>query len=180
MKLNLIFAITPEKLFGINNQLPWKKCKEDMDNFKSITTDIFNNSYVVMGRKTFESLPNKLADRTNVVISKTLKITNVVISKTLEGCNVVISKTLEGCNVVISKTLENKYDLLFNSFDEFIKSIPYDNNAKIFVIGGKSLIEECLSKYKNIIAETIFRTFERNDRLPEYLSGILCTINCIN
>jgi thymidylate synthase/dihydrofolate reductase len=151
MKLNLIFAITPEKLFGINNHLPWDKCKEDMDNFKSITTDIFNNSYIVMGRKTFESLPNKLTDRINVVISKTLKITNEVISKTLEGCNVVISKTLEGCNVVISKTLENKYDLLFNSFDEFIKSIPYDNNAKIFVIGGKSLIEECLSKYKNII-----------------------------
>ena len=119
MRLNLIFAITPENLFGINNRLPWEKCKEDMDNFKSITTDVFNNSYVVMGRKTFESLPNKLTDRINVIISK----------------------TLEG----------SKYDLLFNSFDEFIKSIPYDNNAKIFVIGGKSLIEECLSKYKNII-----------------------------
>ena len=74
MKLNLIFAITPENLFGINNRLPWEKCKEDLDNFKSITTDVFNNSYVVMGRKTFESLPNKLTDRINVVISKTLEI----------------------------------------------------------------------------------------------------------
>ena len=154
MRLNLIFAVTPENLFGINNRLPWEKCKEDMDNFKSITTDVFNNSYVVMGRKTFESLPNKLTDRTNVVISKTLEITNVVISKTLSENNVnCILKLIDNrVNVKISKKIEEgKYDLLFNSFDEFIKSIPYDNNAKIFVIGGKSLIEECLSKYKNIV-----------------------------
>jgi thymidylate synthase/dihydrofolate reductase len=72
-----------------------------------------------MGRKTWESLPEKLADRINVVISKTLT--------------------------------EGKFDLLFNSLDDFIKFIPYDNNAKIFVIGGKSLIEECLTKYKNIV-----------------------------
>ena len=154
MKLNLIFAITPENLFGINNRLPWEKCKEDLDNFKNITTDVFNNSYVVMGRKTFESLPNKLTDRINVVISKTLEITNVVISKTLSENNVKsILKLIDNrVNVNISRQLvESKYDLLFNSFDKFIKSIPYDNNAKIFVIGGKSLIEECLSKYKNII-----------------------------
>jgi hypothetical protein len=33
------------------------------------------------------------------------------------------------------------------------------------------------SNKKKIIAECIFRTFKRNDRLPEYLSGLLCTIN---
>ena len=143
MRLNLIFAVTPENLFGINNRLPWEKCKEDLDNFKSITTDVFNNSYVVMGRKTFESLPNKLTDRINVVISKTLSKNNV---------NCILKLIDNRVNVKISKkTEEGKYDFLFNSFDEFIKSIPYDNNAKIFVIGGKSLIEECLSTYKNIV-----------------------------
>ena len=33
------------------------------------------------------------------------------------------------------------------------------------------------SDKKKIIAECIFRTHNRNDRLPEYLSGILCTVN---
>ena len=32
---------------------------------------------------------------------------------------------------------------------------------------------------KKIIAESLFRTFKRNDRLPEYLSGLLCNVNNI-
>ena len=68
MKLNLIFAITSDKLFGIDNRLPWISCKEDMKFFTRTTSNTFYPPYVVMGRKTFESLPNKLEDRINVVI----------------------------------------------------------------------------------------------------------------
>lgn len=119
MRLNLVFAMTPDKLFGIDNRLPWISCRDDLQHFNRITTDIFNNSYVVMGRKTWESLPDKLSDRINVVISKTLT--------------------------------EGKFDFVFNSLDDFIKFLPHDNNSKIFVIGGKTLIEDCLTKYKNIV-----------------------------
>jgi dihydrofolate reductase/thymidylate synthase len=119
MRLNLIFAMTTDNLFGVDNRLPWIGCRDDLQHFNRITTDIFNNSYVVMGRKTWESLPEKLADRINVVISKTER--------------------------------EGNFDLVFNSLQDFIKFVPHNNNAKIFVIGGKSLIEECLTKYKNIV-----------------------------
>jgi len=52
---------------GINNQLPWK-CKEDMDFFKEKT----KNKYIIMGRKTFESMGSKpLKDRkTHFIISR--------------------------------------------------------------------------------------------------------------
>lgn len=55
---------------GQNNKLMWKQ-KADMDLFKALTT----GGTVVMGRNTWESIPEKfrpLPNRTNIVISKTL------------------------------------------------------------------------------------------------------------
>lgn len=49
---------------GRNNQLIWH-FKEDMAFFKETTT----GSCVIMGRKTFESLPKALPRRKNIVIS---------------------------------------------------------------------------------------------------------------
>ncbi|HME87051.1 MAG TPA: dihydrofolate reductase [Candidatus Nanoarchaeia archaeon] len=69
MTLNLIVAMTPERIIGSKstNTLPWK-IKEDMDFFKQTTT----GNAVVMGRNTWDSIPPKyrpLPNRDNVVVS---------------------------------------------------------------------------------------------------------------
>ena len=133
MRLNLIFALTPDNLFGIDNRLPWYGHKEDLQHFNRITTDVFNNNYVVMGRNTWDSLPNKLADRINVVISK-------------------------------NKIKEN-YDLKFDSIEQFLEYLSYDYenyNHHIFIIGGKKLIEETLTKYKNIVNNIYVSIIRKN------------------
>lgn len=56
---------------GINNHLLFN-IKEDMNRFKQITTSCeFGEPIVVMGRNTFESLPNRkpLPNRKNIVLS---------------------------------------------------------------------------------------------------------------
>ena len=61
---------------GKNGELPWQHIKEDMKVFTSLTTD-GNNPGVVMGRNTWESLPERhrpLKGRVNIVMSRTLKV----------------------------------------------------------------------------------------------------------
>lgn len=52
-------------LIGKDNKLPWH-CKEDLQRFKSITM----GKRIVMGRKTFESLPRMLPGRKHVVLTR--------------------------------------------------------------------------------------------------------------
>ena len=66
--LTLIAGIAQNNCIGKNGTLPWH-IPEDLKHFKEITT----NKTVVMGRKTWESLPEKfrpLPNRKNVVITR--------------------------------------------------------------------------------------------------------------
>ncbi len=65
MKISCIVAMTPERLIGINNQIPWH-LPADLQFFKKITT----GHHILMGRKCFESIGKPLANRTNIVISR--------------------------------------------------------------------------------------------------------------
>jgi len=65
MNIHLIWAQEKEGGIGINNDLPWQ-ISEDLKNFKKLTL----NKPIIMGRKTWESLPFKpLPKRRNVVLS---------------------------------------------------------------------------------------------------------------
>ena len=79
--LNLIVAHCRNRGIGMHNKLPWK-LKSDMERFKKLTVGDGNNA-VIMGRKTWESLPEKyrpLPNRTNIILSNTIKdLDNVVI-----------------------------------------------------------------------------------------------------
>lgn len=64
MTISMIAAIGKNLELGKSNDLIWH-FKEDMKFFKETTT----GHTVIMGRKTFESLPKALPNRTNIVIS---------------------------------------------------------------------------------------------------------------
>lgn len=69
MNIRLIACIDNNNGLGLNNKLLYN-IKDDMQHFKNLTT----GQVVVMGRKTFDSLPNgPLKDRENFVISRTMK-----------------------------------------------------------------------------------------------------------
>jgi dihydrofolate reductase len=68
----LIVAVNPDSIIGItdsagNQRIPWKN-KEDMRHFRETTM----GHILIMGRKTFESLPNgPLPGRIHIVLSRT-------------------------------------------------------------------------------------------------------------
>lgn len=70
---NLVICLSKNLGLGLNNQLPWK-IPPELRYFKQITTFSHQNT-VIMGRKTWESIPpnlRPLAGRKNIVISSTL------------------------------------------------------------------------------------------------------------
>ena len=74
MKIMMIVAMDEQGFIGKDENLPWK-LSNDLKRFKKLTvSDGFNA--VVMGRKTWESLPNgfrPLPERLNIVMSRDTK-----------------------------------------------------------------------------------------------------------
>jgi dihydrofolate reductase len=62
--ISIIAAVSQNNVIGNNNTLPWK-LPSDMKHFRNLT----QNSVVVMGRKTYESIGKPLPNRLNVVLS---------------------------------------------------------------------------------------------------------------
>lgn len=63
--LTLIAAVARNGVIGIENRLPFR-LPEDLKRFKALTM----NHAIVMGRKTWESLPRALPGRHNIVITR--------------------------------------------------------------------------------------------------------------
>ena len=63
--LTLIAAIANNGVIGIDNRLPFR-LPEDLKRFKALTM----NHPIIMGRKTWESLPRALSGRHNIVITR--------------------------------------------------------------------------------------------------------------
>lgn len=63
--LSLIAAMARNRVIGLHNRLPWR-LPADMRRFRELTT----GHAIVMGRKTFDSLPRPLPNRTNIVVTR--------------------------------------------------------------------------------------------------------------
>lgn len=81
----LIAAAAQNNALGKNNELVWH-LPDDFKRFKTLTS----GHHIIMGRKTFESFPKPLPNRTHIVITRQKKYNP-------EGCIVVdsIEKALE-------------------------------------------------------------------------------------
>lgn len=66
LEINMIWAQTLNGVIGIDNKLPWH-VPADLKHFKQLTAEC----PVIMGRKTWESLPTPLPNRANIVLSHT-------------------------------------------------------------------------------------------------------------
>lgn len=74
--LTIIVAASENNAIGKNNKLIWD-LPDDLQRFKNLTS----GHYIIMGRKTFDTFPKLLPNRTHIVISnkKNLKVSDEVI-----------------------------------------------------------------------------------------------------
>lgn len=114
-QVSMIYAYNPiagKLLFGDNMNLPWH-IKEDLVNFKKITLA----STIIMGAKTFQSLPSKLPHRKHVVLST--------------RADQVVCKSGESPDEQI---LIKDYSL------KSISSLDLSSYGRVFFIGGSELL----------------------------------------
>eukprot|EP00890_Picochlorum_soloecismus_P005797 jgi/Picsp_1/6218/NSC_03572-R1_dihydrofolate reductase-thymidylate synthase len=120
-QFQIVVAATKEWGIGKDGSLPWKSLPGDMAYFKKLTSTTRSGSSsgkknaVIMGRKTWESIPAKfrpLAGRINVVLSKASEASDIQagVSDESKMKDVIVSNSLEDamgrlegpelCNVV--------------------------------------------------------------------------------
>ena len=61
----LIAAVAQNRVIGAGNRLPWRLA-DDMKHFRAMTM----GHTVIMGRKTWESLPRALPERQNIIVTR--------------------------------------------------------------------------------------------------------------
>jgi dihydrofolate reductase/thymidylate synthase len=131
---------------GINGALPWK-LKGDMKYFKNITSTVdstfSSNSQnaVVMGRKTWESIPKKfrpLPNRLNVVLSRSADIRTK-------------------CSIPEEVLCANSFDA---ALDQLAPLRASGKVAQVFAIGGASIYDAAL---KSGFCDTVYITRVETD-----------------
>jgi len=81
MRLSILAAMSPDRVIGLDNRLPWK-LPADLARFKQLTM----GHYLLMGRKTFDSIGKPLPGRVSVVVTrqKTFQHDGVLVAHSLE------------------------------------------------------------------------------------------------
>jgi dihydrofolate reductase len=123
MELNLIVAIDSSGGIGLCGDIPWKNTaygKKDMAYFKKITA----GCAVIMGRKTYESIPTKfrpLPGRINIVLSKSYPAADV-------------------------REPDPARAVELNSLDAAVEFLRGNHIPRAFVCGGAGLYIEALAR----------------------------------
>lgn len=105
--ITIIAAAAQNNALGKNNQLIWY-LSDDLKRFKSLTLD----GYIIMGRKTFESLPGILPRRKHIVITRNpdFKKEGIVVVQDLEQALAAIPSDKEafvvGGGEIYSQTIK--------------------------------------------------------------------------
>ena len=100
MQIAIICAASKNNVIGQNNIIPWND-PNDLVRFKNITED----GILIMGRKTYESLPNKkLSGRLHIVVTSIPDLINStvvdeeVIAVSSFGEAIATAKVISGCS----------------------------------------------------------------------------------
>ncbi len=137
MKVSLIVAMDAQRGIGKNNDLMWHLPK-DMQFFKETT----QGQIVVMGRKNYDSIPEKyrpLANRLNVVLTR---------NTTFQAPNCMVFHSLQDC-------LEH-----FKNEDE----------RTVFIIGGGEIYRMALDEavVSEMYITNVHQTYEAETFFPEF------------
>ena len=156
MKIKLIIAVDKNGVMGIDNKLPWR-LSDDLRHFKNET----DNYPLIMGSRTYESLPGILPNREHIVLSSQLEgdENKSVFTSTYEAIDYCIETEYKTVYVIGGVNVIKQFSYL-KLFDELI--ITYVNCS----VEGDTIIDldEDVNIYKYSIVDTKrYYKDEKND-----------------
>ncbi|MCG9126408.1 dihydrofolate reductase [Candidatus Poribacteria bacterium] len=136
MQVSMIAAMDKNRLIGNGPRIPWK-LPADLRHFKDMTI----GKPVVMGRKTFETLPKPLAKRTNIILTRNQDY------EAPEGC--IVSHSVED----VLKTAETLSD---------------NNELEMMICGGAPIYEAFLPYASRLYLTQVHAAFEGDVYFPAF------------
>ena len=130
MKIMMIVAMDEQETIGQDEELPWR-LSSDLKRFKKLTmADGFNA--VVMGRKTWDSLPKKfrpLSERLNIVMSRDTKWSDEGAEIALYPGRAIEIAYANGCDELWIIGGAQIYELYLNRIDEIHLTRVHTRNS---------------------------------------------------
>jgi len=141
MKISMIVAMDESGFIGKEGSLPWR-ISSDMKRFKDLTSGNGFNA-VVMGRKTWDSLPDQyqpLPERTNIVMSRDSGL------------------QIDGAEVAL--------------YDGRAVEIGYSEGCdELWVIGGAEIYALMIRRCEEIHVTTVHTSVDGDTRFPDWDTG---------
>lgn len=135
MRISQIAAMSKNRVIGKDNTLPWR-IPEDLKFFKNKT----HGKVLIMGRKTFESLPAHLPDRFHIVISR---------------------------SAMESEEDDVQFVTSIHEALKVAEEMTEDWPEEVFVIGGGEIYSASLPMTDRIYLTVIDQSFEGDTYFPE-------------
>lgn len=177
--MKAVVAMARNRVIGNGGQIPWH-LPEDFKWFKELTT----GGIVLMGRKTFASLPKPLPNRTNVVFTRGPKQL-AKYPPFQEKCGSVPvvgfwSLRLKRLGFQLGfERIAAREVWLVRSISRFLAAVDkYQPKREIFVIGGSQIYERMLPRCTDLYLSLVYRDPEGDAFFPRFedrfeLAGVL-------
>lgn len=139
MILSAIAAMAANRVIGVDGGLPWR-IPEDFKFFKDKTT----GHIMIMGRKTFESLPAPLPKRLHVVITR--------------------QKDYKPEGAIVFQSIDEAVSYCRTQIGDGPGKWP----EEVFIIGGGEIYKQMMSVTDRIYLTEIKRSVEGDAKFPEF------------
>jgi len=144
---------------GYKGNIPWNS-KIDLNFFKNITSEPNKNNILIMGSKTWDSLPYKpLKDRINVIISNKERSN----FKNYKDYNIILFNDIYKALNYFTKS----YNLLSSDFNPILNlNLKSENNNNIFIIGGENIYKQTINLADEIYLNIINKNYDCDRFFP--------------
>jgi dihydrofolate reductase len=131
--ISAVAAVGDNGVIGRGGRLPWRY-PEDLWRFKKLTS----GHAVIMGRRTFESLPRPLPDRPNLVLTRDPNL-----------------RLPEGV-------------LQFTSLEAALQACRESGEREVFIIGGAQIYAQALPLCDRLYLTQVHQNFEGDTHFPPW------------
>ena len=163
--LKAVAAMSLNRVIGYDNKVPWH-LPEDFKWFKRLTTGHF----VLMGRKTFESLGRPLPNRTNIVVTRR--------PRRLAHDERFAPAFVGNWRPRLGRPYQLAFDRLTERDVWMVRNVDklvdaYERirpERELFVIGGAQIYRRLLPRCSELFLTQVFREVEGDAVFPEFES----------
>lgn len=145
MQLNAIVAMSKNRVIGHKGEMPWPRLPRDMKRFRDLTM----GQPVIMGRKTWESIPEKfrpLPGRTNIVLTR---------NEDFQAPGAQVAFTKKEAIAMASGALT-------------------PDNDNVWIIGGGEIYALFMKEYTRIWMTQVNAEYEGDAFFPEKPANFVC------